>query len=286
MVAPTVTKRQRVRRRIDHAVTPVSLTTDCEGSATYEDLQAAVQPPVDPIADADACVLGHQPNVERYIGRLCRRHYDSIGNRLDQVIELYAALSVVIVPPYSLGPVAAQYAPGSEPGRLEVMVITDRRANGQQRPPSVHADPLEPAVFDVLSVLGSWVQRVWLVLGRDTGFQRPEYVAVPGVGPVRTDRPHLTLEALAKELRSNRHWIAQQPWVDRFLDALELVHRSLARAAGDSMWPKPIGTCPNCQAPMWHDAVLAEMATCRRCKTTWSGVALVRLRLIHEMESR
>lgn len=308
MTEPVPAKRQRVRRRIDHAATepPVVLerAVDAATPVSESHIENPI-PPVDPIADVDACVLGHKPNVIRYQGRLCRRHFESIASRLDQIVELYATLPFVVIPGPGGDGRGSTSIHSPAPGRLDVMAFTDRRANGTQRPPSPHADPDDEAMFDVLSVLGSWVQRVWLERDID-----PRPAPAPTFdndmfGPtcwrglcihrscikIRRDGEPITkvtLVGCTNELRKHRHWIAQQPWAPKFLAALELAHRSLARAAGDSMWAKPIGKCPNCQIKLYNqprDDGL-DMVTCPRCETVWTGVHLMRLRLIHKQEAR
>jgi NADH pyrophosphatase NudC (nudix superfamily) len=84
-------------------------------------------------------------------------------------------------------------------------------------------------------------------------------------------------------LRRERRWIARQPWLDDYVAELAGLHRAVASAVGASMWPRPIGCCPNCGAPM-YPTIGVDVASCRRCKSSWSGVALARLRLIHEQE--
>lgn len=248
------------------------------------------------------CVMGDP--YPRHVGLICRRHYHHIGARLDQIIELYATLPDVLVPAYSLGPsTTAQYAPGSEPGRLDVMAITDRRAHHAYQMCTCGrcgaAD--DPPIFDLLSVLGSWVRIVIEERGEDV---MPAAVLPADeprtLGPVCAFEPcwhlscasvtgrrppvGLTLSALVHVLKRERHWMAQQLWIDDYLAVLEDAHRAIARAAGESMWPKPIGKCPNCDAALFN-TVGADLVTCTRCKTPWAGLSLVRLRLIHEQEA-
>lgn len=265
--------RRRVRRRVEHPQPPSAVKAVVVGS----------DPPDGLVAAADGCLNGDAVVVAAdvasrqewsrppYIGVLCRRCYSRIRERLEQIDEIYPMLAEVLVPaPKTKARMAyAMYAPGSAPGRLDVMALTDRRAGPAQQPPSEHADPDEAPVYEVLSILGSWVARI------DATRPQPELSA----------NRRLIMNDLTTILRREQHWIAGQPWVDTFLGALELVQRELARATGAGMWPKPIGHCPNCQAPMEHHWETAMSATCRRCHTTWSGLALMRLRLIHEQEA-
>jgi hypothetical protein len=40
----------------------------------------------------------------------------------------------------------------------------------------------------------------------------------------------------------------RQPWLDDYVAELAGLHRAVASAVGASMWPRPIGCCPNCGA--------------------------------------
>lgn len=242
-------------------------------------------------------MAGHVEPAERFLGLLCRRHYRRLGDVLGQVEELFALLPDVLEPAagglresairhgassgmsaVSSGSrvdagAARRTAAGSKradppaPGRLEAIAVTDRR------------DPDNPA-----GVLEAWLGAVdaerrvlyrWTV-GPDGRAEHERDALVRG---------RLPLTTVTKWLHAERRWIAGQEWVADYATALEVVHRALAAAVGVSMWPRPIGVCPNCQTRLYPQPTGGvDEVTCHRCKTAWRGVHLARLRLIHEQE--
>lgn len=221
-----------------------------------------------------ACVLGHADPTERFVGLLCRRHYHRIDATLHEIEELFSLLPEVILPSQS-GDGRGGTPDGSpSPGRLDVMVLTDTRnvpwkeltGWGQlYNPPSADA-------LDFRSVLASWVQQV---LDESSHKLRDDS---DDTGPI-------TVSEGIRYLRRERKWIAWQPWIGDYADELHDLHRALAAATGAGMWPQSLGTCPNCGAKLYPTIGVDEV-TCRRCKTTWRGTDLARLRLIHEQEKR
>lgn len=209
----------------------------------------------------EACVLGHAEPVAREFGYACRRHYHWLDRTLTQIEELFALVDDVREPQLSNGLNGARSGTmdGSPaPARLAVMAITDRR----NRPLGIDEDELP----DVPGSLASWARMV--VEERQT-----------------SDTVDGTVSVSIRILHRERLWISQQEWLDDYAGEVAALHRATARAVGDTMWPKPIGHCPNCGAPM-YPTIGVDEAHCRRCKATWSGVALARLRLIHEQEGR
>lgn len=207
------------------------------------------------------CVISHTDHEEPYVGRVCRRHYHWIDDVLRQILELYVLLPDVIQPgsgPADGRPSGAVFAPA--PARLDVLAITDRRAKTP-----IDLEPGE--IPDLPGTLSSWAERV------------------------RTERGGLELDGTVtcsvRYLRRERHWIAQQPDVTDLVLELDWLHRGIAHAVGDTMWPRPIGVCPNCQTKLYNSPSKSgiDEVTCRKCKTTWRGVDLARLRLIHEQEA-
>lgn len=226
----------------------------------------------EPIPLDRACTLGHAEPAERFIGYACRRHYHWIDRTLAQIEDLLALLGDVIVP----GPVGdgrGSTPDGSPaPGRIEIMVLTDRRNAGRNPPMTYERNwngrTLESNgrddALDVAGVLGGWLR------------------IVVEERPLELDG-FVTLTRIIRTLRNERQWIAQQEWLDLYCEELADVHRQVAMAVGDTMWPRPIGKCPNCQNALYPTVGVDEV-TCRRCRSSWTGVALARLRLIHEQE--
>ena len=215
------------------------------------------------------CVLGHVEPVEAFIGFACRRHYHWISDTLREIETLLALLPSVLLPGTGSGIRGGTMVDSPAPGRLDVMVISDKRNRPLALPmtPERNLVPstgrLEdngPDEVDVIGELVGWCRVVY-----------EECEGARGMGLVT--------------LRAERRWIAQQPWLDDYAASLAAVHRTLAHAVGDDMWPRPIGKCPNCGAPLFNTIGLDEVH-CRRCRSTWAGVHLARLRLIHEQEGR
>lgn len=219
------------------------------------------------LLDTD-CILGHADHAERFAGYACKRHYHWINDTLYQIGELFALLDDVRLP----GP-ASDIRSGTmdgspAPGRVEVMALTDPRAKTP-----IDLDG-EDDVPDLPGSLSSWAVMVIHEQTEDDLDARERRVAMIDGTVVRS----------VSFLRRERMWIAAQPWLDDYVSELAALHRAVALAVGDSMWPRPIGKCPNDQAPLYNTVGL-DQVTCRRCKATWSGVHLARLRLIHEREA-
>ncbi len=225
----------------------------------------------------DDCVLDHNDHQPRYVGLICRRHYHWIDSSLSQILELFALLPGAIWPASSgfggSRPSGEIDAPA--PGRVDVMCLTDPRNPGPGRVAQTYERNWNGRGLesngddypDILGILGEWVTQV--VEARDpevTGF--------------------LPMSRMVGLLRKHRHWIALQPWVGDYVTEIGDVHQALARGVRESMWPRPIGSCPNCpQKTKLYNTIGVDEVTCRKCKTTWTGIALARLRLIHEQEA-
>jgi hypothetical protein len=208
------------------------------------------------LLDTD-CLLGHQDHTERHVGYLCRRHYSWVDRTLTEITELYALVPDALLPGPGSDIRSGNAVDSPAPGNLTVMAITDRRAKTP-----IDMDG-EDDVPDVIGTLTSWARVV------------AEQRHVP--------QPDGNLATSVRILRRERHWIAGQDWVDDYAAELGVVHRWFARAVGDTMWPKPIGRCPNDGTPLFNTVGLDEV-TCRKCKATWAGIHLARLRLIFEQQ--
>lgn len=203
------------------------------------------------------CVIEHLDHHERFVGMVCKRHYHWIDRTLVEILELFALLDDVVVPGPSSEERHGSSIHSPAPGRLDVMALTDRRG-------IFYVDDPE-AIPDVPGGLATWVRIV---------IEEREL----------TDVPDGTITSSVRLLRRERHWIAAQAWVDEYASDLAFFHRKVAHGAGDSMWPKSIGPCPNCRKPLFN-TVGVDRVDCGRCKSSWEGIALTRLRLILEQEA-
>jgi hypothetical protein len=211
-----------------------------------------------------ACILGHAEPVEREFGFACKRHYHWIDRTLRQIEELFALLPDVLLPAVGGDGRSGTRVGSPAPGRVEVMAITDKRA---KTPIDLRAEPDREGVRDVPDLpgtLASWARLV--VEERAT-----------------TDELTGAVSQSIRVLRRERLWIARQEWLDDYAGEMGELHRAVARAVGEDMWPRPVGRCPNDQAPLYNTIGLDEI-TCRKCRTTWAGVHIARLRLIFEQE--
>jgi hypothetical protein len=229
----------------------------------------------EPAADiplTEQCVLAHDKPTKRHVGLLCARHYHWLNNSLDQMVELYALLPYALLP----GKSGDEERHGTSveapaPGNLNVIALTERTQRGGERSMRAVGDELWyelPDIPPLVPMLESWC----LLVIEERWHGSPT-------------APHLngTLTGACNILRGQRHWLAEQPWIDDYTQTIAALHRALASAAGDTMWPKPIGKCPNCRASLYNTIGLDEV-TCRKCGSAWTGVALMRLRLILEQE--
>lgn len=205
------------------------------------------------------CVMPHKDHSDRFMGLLCSRHYHWIDRTLVQIEELFALRGDVLLPGSGGDERSATRVGSPAPGRIDVMALTDPRGIRDWI-----GDP--DAIPDIPGALDLWVR----VMSEEHS-------------TLNLDTYTATVSGAVRVLRRERRWIARQAWVDDYVNELHDLHRAVARGVGAPMWPEPIGKCPNCQTPMFT-TIGADEATCRRCKTTWTGVHLARLRLIHEQE--
>lgn len=211
--------------------------------------------PGDVVTDPLPCVLGHPADkpAERY-GQLliCRRHYRWLDSTLTQIMELFALTPLVLMPGRTgSGRNTDVYAPA--PLRLEVAALTDRRARNTVEDP--FGDP--EGIPDVPGTLWQWVRMI--------AEERPCYPPESA-----------TVMASTSFLHRERHWIGQQAWVDDYATEMVELHRSLARVVGETMFPRPVGHCPNCAKPLFLTGGV-DLVECKRCGSAWTGVALARL---------
>ena len=218
------------------------------------------------LLDTD-CILGHADHQLREHGYACRRHFHWINDTLHQIGELFALVDDVLLPGPSGDERHGTRAGSPAPGRVEVMALTDPRA---KTPIDLDGDDDIP---DLPGTLHSWAR---LEIEEQTEHDAGRRIALLAEldGTVTTS---------IRVLRRDRTWIAQREWLDDYVTELAALHRAVAFAVGDSMWPRSIGRCPACGSRM-YPTIGVDEAHCRRCKATWTGIALARLRLIHERE--
>lgn len=235
------------------------------------------------------CVLTHDGHADRKHGLLCARHWHWLANTLDQIEELFGLLAEVIIPGPGGDGRTGKTIDSPAPGRVSIMAITDRRAIDW------HDD--DDAIPNVPGVLESWLRMVDEESGhRLLPFARAAFAAdarghafdlsiAPADDPAHPLRWSIPLVATVHLLRRERHWIAQQLWVDDYVADLEKMHRALADATSADMWPRSLGPCPHCGKPLYPDTTGADLVACRRCRSSWSGVHWLRLRLVLEKET-
>jgi len=207
------------------------------------------------------CILEHPEHTQRYVGLLCRRHYHWIEQTLTQITELFSLRGFVLLLGASGSERSATRDGSPSPGRIEVMALTDRRANNAVYGAGGWRDDPE-AIPDVPGALFSWVR-----------------LSAEEI-PLDDELPS-TFTATVGFLHHWRHWIAQQLWIDDYTSDLAALHLALARGIGDSMWPQSLGPCPNCGMKLYN-TIGVDVVACRKCKSSWEGVHLARLRYILE----
>ncbi len=266
----------------------------------------------------EACVLPHPERTRRKYGLTCHRHYHWLGNTLNEMVELYALLPETILPGPGGDGRAATKVDGPAPMRLEIVALTESverggsrgEAHGGGRDREEVLWDEEPDIDRIIPALASWVATVH----EELGITEPDWVPTKSLAPAcerqcqhgtcvyvrsagRTSlksgdftfhsgrwRIRESLVELAHILKRERSYIVEQDWVDEYAAQLTLLHRQLATAAGETMWPRSIGRCPNCQTSLFNTIGVDEVE-CRKCRSVWRGVHLARLMLIHEQDN-
>lgn len=241
-------------------VTGVWSCTPCDGAGPcercgHEDGQHEFVP--------GDCVIGHKgEHREAKYGLLCGRHFHGINDTLNEITELYAYRSIVLLPgPGNSGERHGTRDGSPAPGRVSVMALGDLR-NGSDW----HDDP--DAVPSVIGSLYGWI-RLMAEEREDAKLLRVEG----------------TLSAVIGVLKREKHWLAAFSGVDDYIADLAALHRHVASAVGETMWPRSIGKCPNCAASLYVTPGV-DAVTCRKCESEWRDrVSLARLQLIHEQDA-
>jgi hypothetical protein len=200
-----------------------------------------------------ACAMPHDQPAEARHGLLCGRHWHGLLDMLRELGTLWALLPDTIEPAVGAdGSGRHGTSAGSPaPGRLEPMMVTDRRATAADEWP------------DVPGVIASWVAMIHEERGWDQ--------------PIPRD-----VTSLLRVLHRERHWITRQYWIDSLCVELADAHKALARACGTTRYAAPVATCPSCGGKVYPNPTGADDATCRRCGASWSGVHFARLLVISD----
>lgn len=148
------------------------------------------------------------------------------------------------------------------PLNLDAVLHTDPRSDSSDRHGHITDE------LGALGVIDSWVR----VLVEEHGVTPPKaaYLGLP-------------------LLRASHAWITCQPWVSEYADDLRKVHGAVRATAGDPI-PQPVGRCivvddrSECGGPVFETADLAGVQ-CARCGETYTGLALVRLRVAQQEAS-
>lgn len=182
----------------------------------------------------------------------CREHLTR------QLAEIETYLTIVSAAPSrsaDFGPHRPGFA-SSPPARLDVIAMFDPRTelNG------FGEDDLLDEVPNIGADLAGWATVVFE--------EHPEHPWPNGVRAVT-------------HLRQWIGWICRQPWVDGFALDIARVHGALARACGDTP-AKALGICLDaaCGGQVFRrsDDPRDGRLQCRTCRTTYSGLDLVKLR--------
>lgn len=239
---------------------PCDGVTECDRCGTTTDQHTYV--PATDTTPGD-CVMPHpdQPHREAKFGLLCGRHFHGINDTLDEIATLYAYRAITLLPGPGGNERHGTRFGSPAPGRVDIMALSDLR-NGSDW----IDDP--DAVPSVIGSLYGWVRLM---------------------SEEREDRRLLhvegTLAAVIGVLKREKHWLAAFSGVDDYIADLRALHRHVATAVGETMWPRPIGSCPNCQAKLYVTPGV-EAVTCGKCGSEWGDrVALARLQLIHEQDA-
>lgn len=145
---------------------------------------------------------------------------------------------------------------------LDAILHTDPRSDSSDRHGHITDE------LGALGVIDSWVRVV---------------VEEHGVTPPRTAYLGLPL------LRASHAWITCMPWVSEYADDLRKVHAAVRAVAGDPI-PRPVGHCikvwpdRECHGSV-YDLADASGVQCASCGETYTGLALVRLRVAQQEAS-
>lgn len=244
------------------------------------------------------CVVHSKPAEARH-GLLCTVHFDRLADMLRSVEEEAALLSAVPSMAQRQGSGRGSLASERTPVRIDVLAFRDPQTRqwtrdetarhplpapksfgpwclfcdhetctawraGRRR--DLHDDEHDAGsdrLMSILGVLNGWAR----VVREERGLTEPDRITVTG------ERATLT-----------RHleWIAAQPFIDETYAEVRRLVASLKDLNG-TQDEKPVGKCylPSdtgiCEGPIWVDDA-AGHAHCGRCRETWDGAQVLKLK--------
>ena len=214
------------------------------------------------------CVIGSREHPATD-GHLCRPHYERVAQWLHEIEVEAAILSPVKSMQIASGNRGSGLASHRSPVRLDALVMLDRR-RGTGIPVTGEPDPWG---FDetpsILDVLGSWAR----MTREERGLTPPD---------------RATVASERRTLTAQLDWICEQPWVDEFVAELRTLRLQL-KAVNGTQDDKPYGRCylPDedglCNGPIWLDTA-AGHAHCGKCRQTWDGDQVARLKFAQDQE--
>lgn len=218
--------------------------------------------------------MSHAKPVDAVVGMLCGDHYATVREQLQDCMEMYAIVGEFLLPgstPEDDGSKHTKKSTIPAPIRLEVLALRDpRNATDLEWTYESNWDQAKGR----LTGNGSEIPTYHLWLDGWAEYVR-EYVTDPK--PDRTDTGN------TKWLQAHLNWLAGDDQLPLFLKELRGAHRALMAGVGKS--PKrPLGYCyldfdgNECKGSIWL-ADDSKGARCGKCKVTWSGPELIRLRL-------
>lgn len=218
--------------------------------------------------------MSHESPTDAVVGKLCDHHYAAVREQLQDCMEMYAILPEFLLPgstPPDDGSKHTKKGTIPAPIRLDVLALHDARnvtdlawsyeSNWDQSRGKLTGNGAEIPTFRLW--LDGWAEYV------------REYVT--------TDNKDRSVTGNTKLLQSHLNWLAGDDMLPTFLAELRRAHHALMAGVGKS--PKrPLGKCyldfdnRECKGSIWLSDD-AKGARCGRCKATWTGMELVRLRL-------
>lgn len=218
--------------------------------------------------------MSHEAPTDAVVGQLCDHHYAAVREMLQDCMEMYAIVFEFLLPgstPPDDGSKHTKKATIPAPIRLDVLALRDpRNATDLEWTYESNWDQSKGKLTGNGSEIPTY--RLWL-----NGWA--EYVRehVPDPKPDRTDTGN------TKFLQSHLNWLAGDELLHLFVKELRQAHRALMAGVGRS--PKlPLGKCyldfdgKECKGSIWLSDN-GKGARCGRCKETWTGSELIRLRI-------
>lgn len=291
------------------------------GSSGLPDIPSCSPCAYEPVAATEPtsklfCVMSHPKPIQPVYGRICGHHYRTIGEQLQEIVELYALLPLYLL---STGNDGGEQKPTKNaeppaPMRLDITALADRRTDPTEQRVSLELNGhrYESNGAESLPSIPATLQE-WADYIREERHLTPP-ARIFTFGPVHPgtcghsscrlirDRglvdPLLTSVQL---LTTHLEWLCadeQLPGMHTrwtillFAADVKKIRSTLRSLTGDPL-PRPLGKCyvdvkgdgKECGGPIW-EAKDGEGARCGTCGEKWTGHELIRLRLIMERQDR